>query len=210
MKKTPFILLTLLLAGAAVHGAVTQRFHVFGVDAARTQRVHDLILAHADCMQTPIENEVSTLERSHATSRKYVSSNMKFAASTSIVSGVPGAVATHTPDVCYTASGYTMKGAPQRKTITLPNGRGATYLAADFEKTKATTVERVRVRWTWFAHGEWSAPDLARFKFMSAPELYKLYVVTMLPTDETPGEDAPAVAGFVAAALAQYAEAIAQ
>jgi hypothetical protein len=116
-------------------------------------------------------------------------------------------VATHTPDVCYVASGFTMKGAPKKQSLMLPDGRIAHYFTADFEKTKATQAERVRVRWAWFAKGNWEAPSAPRFHYMGVPELFKLYVVTGVPTDDA-REDPAAVQAFLAAAMHQYAEAI--
>ncbi|CAN5252536.1 hypothetical protein BH11PLA2_BH11PLA2_30370 [soil metagenome] len=207
MKNT-IIIAVMLIAGAAVHGAVTQRWSVFGADSGHTQRVHDLDVTYGDCVATKIENDVPTKERSIATSKRYLSTAMNFAASTSIISGVPGSVATHTPDVCYTSSGFTMKSSPKKQTVTMPDGKVATYLVADFEKSKATQTERVRVRWAWYAKGQWDVPSYARFQYMSTPELFKLYVVTSLPTDETPGEETPTVQGFVTAAFVQYSEAI--
>ena len=46
---------------------------------------------------------------------------------------------------------------------------------------RATSVERQRVRWAWTADGTWDAPDLARFRYVKEPELFKLYIVSPLP-----------------------------
>lgn len=209
MKRSSLIVfLIFLLAGAAVHGAITQRFSAFAPDSTRRERIHGLAVSFEDCESTPIEHDVPLKERSLATSRRYLSKANGFAATTSIISGVPGAVATHTPDVCYTASGYTMTRNPKRQMITLANGASATYLFADFEKSKATQVERVRVRWAWSIDGTWDAPDYARFKFLKSPELYKLYVVTVLPAESDTPDDPPAVTAFVKAAFEQYSEAL--
>ena len=54
-------------------------------------------------------------ERSIATRRRYTSPARNYLAMTSIISGIPGAVSTHTPDVCYRGSGYrTAPGAGPR------------------------------------------------------------------------------------------------
>lgn len=207
MKRFSIIMFAvLLLAGAAVHGAITQRFSAFAPDASCRDRMHALIVKFEDCEAKPIEHDVPLKERSIATSKRYMSKSNSFGATTSIISGVPGAVATHTPDICYTASGYTMTRVPMRKTITLANGKQATFLYADFEKTKATQTDRVRVRWAWSTDGCWDAPDYARFAYLKTPELFKLYVVTVLPAETS--EESSAVSGFVAAAFEQYAEAL--
>jgi hypothetical protein len=200
----------LIMAGAVVHGGVTQRWSDFAVDASRAERMHAHVVPFAESISEKIENEVSTLERSIATSRRYASPTREFAAATSIISGVPGAVATHTPDVCYVASGYTMKGSPVRKSITLPDGTTAAYLVCDFDKATATSAERVRVRWTWTVNGTWDVPNRPRLAYMGERELFKLYVVTALPPDETPGDDRPVVSEFFAATLMTYSEALAR
>ena len=106
--------------------------------------------------------------------------------------------------------GYRTLRAPVRETVDLPNGGRATYFVADFERRRATSVERQRVRWAWTADGTWDAPDLARFRYVKEPELFKLYIVSPLPAgdaDWAPAEDPAPVRAFVAAAFAQYAAA---
>jgi hypothetical protein len=211
MKTLPILVVGgLIAAGAVVHGAVTQRWAVFAPDPARTERMHGLVVEYADTKAADVPNDVPLKERSVATSRRYESAAHGFVAATSIISGIPGAVATHTPDVCYSGNGYRTLREPTRQTVDLPNGGRATYLVADFERRRATAVERQRVRWAWTADGTWAAPDRARFVYMNEPELFKLYVVTPLPVgDDLPPADDPApVRAFVAAAFAQYAEAV--
>ena len=72
MKKLPILIAAgLIAAGAVVHGAVTQRWAVFTPDPARTERMHALVVAHADCRVTDIPHDVPLKERSIATSRRY-------------------------------------------------------------------------------------------------------------------------------------------
>lgn len=201
------IVVLLVAAAAFVHGAVTQRWAAFAPDPARTERMHALIVAHADAIAEEVPHDVPLKERSIATSRSYRSATSGLTAMVSLISGVPGAVSTHTPDVCYTASGYRMLTEPKRQTVTLPDGTTAEYLQADFEKGKATHTDRVRVRWAWSADGRWAAPEHARFAYVRSPELFKLYVVTPIPGDQPGAADPPAYSGFVAAAFAQYAAA---
>ncbi len=112
LKLKRAIFVARLLGGAGVHGAITQRWSAFAPNAVRREAMHALSVSFAGCESSPIENDVPTKERSLATSRRYMFASHGFAASTSIISGVPRAGATHTPDVCYTSSGYTMFRAP--------------------------------------------------------------------------------------------------
>jgi hypothetical protein len=211
MKPIPTIAVAVLvIAGAVVHGATTRRWQALSPDAERAARVHAVVVRYADTESAEMPNDVPLKEASIATSRRYSSAAGGFAASTAIISGPPGAVATHTPDVCYSGNGYSTLRGPSRQTIDLPGGGQATYLVADFERKRETSVERYRVRWAWSTAGRWDAPDRARLAYMSEAELFKLYVVSPLPIEGTPADDSPAVSAFVAAAFAAHAAELAR
>ncbi len=209
-SKLPlYVVVGLVIGGAVVHGAITQRWSVFTPDAARTARMHALMVAVPNCDVSEVESDVPLKERSIATSRRYQPQDESDMALVSIISGVPGAVSTHTPDVCYQASGYRLLHGIQRETITLSDGGTATFFVSDFEKKKEASVERLRIRWAWTTGGAWEAPDYARFHYMKAGELYKLYVATPLPeADGKVAADSPGVQQFVRAAFEQYAAAL--
>src|SRR5262249_54798191 len=71
----------------------------------------------------------------------------------SVTSGSPGAVAVHTPDVCYLGAGYKLRGEVTRQVIPLADGGNAAFWIGDFVKTSATGTETLRVRWAWTADG---------------------------------------------------------
>lgn len=207
-SKIPlYVVAVLTLGGAVVHGAITHRWSVFTPDAARTERMHAVKVTLPDCAVEDVPTDVPLKERSIATSRRYESPDGA-SALVSIISGVPGAVSTHTPDVCYQASGYKMLRGIKRETLKLADGRTATFFVSDFEKKRETSVERLRIRWAWASDGTWEAPDYARFHYMKAGELYKLYIATPLPDGDGKVTDDPAaVQAFVRAAFEQYAAA---
>jgi hypothetical protein len=198
----------LIALGAAVHGSVTQRWTAFTPDPARAERGHALAVRFADCTAEVIDHDLPVKERSTATSRRYSSAEHGFTAATSLISGLPGAVATHTPDVCYSGNGYRCLRGPLKETLDLPGGGTAQYWVADFERTRSTGVDRQRVRWAWTTDGIWTATDRPRFAYARESELFKLYVVTEIP--DGGGADPTAVRSFAAAAFAQYASAVAR
>ena len=102
----------------------------------------------------------------------------------SLTSGGPGAVAVHTPDVCYLGAGYQLRGAVTRQSIPLADGATASFWVADFVKNRASGDEAIRVRWSWTANGNWEAPDYPRWSFARVPVLYKLYIVHPLTDDD--------------------------
>lgn len=196
-----------VVAGAVVHGAATHRWGALAPDPAGREAAHSHVLRLADYTATEVPSSLPVKENSRVTCRQYTSPSGRVPVTVSITSGPAGAVSTHTPDVCYPASGYTMVKAPKRESVDLPDGGSATYLVAEFEKKSATAYERHRIRWSWATDGNWTVPNNPRVDFLTARELYKLYVVTsVLPEDATKGDgDPPAVKAFVAAAFAQYA-----
>jgi hypothetical protein len=214
MFKIPSLVMIagLIVGGAVVNGAVTQRWKVFEPDSALTRRLDALEIHYEDWKPTEIPTEMPVNEHSVATSRRYASPTSGRLGFVTLISGIPGSVTTHTPDVCYPGGGYKTLRLPKRETVEIPNHPVATYYVADFEKKTATKVDRVRVRWSWSTDGEWVAPDNPRWQFAArlarVPVLYKLYVVTPLPddVDERPDDDA-ITHGFVVAALSQFASA---
>jgi hypothetical protein len=215
LKPATFVVVVALIVGAAlVHGAVTQRWSVFAPDRAQTDRLHALEVRFQDWQPTEVPTEMPTNERSTATSHRYQSVSTGQSAVVTIISGIPGSVSTHTPDVCYVGSGYRILRGPNKETIQLTDGGSAAVYTADFEKRSATKSDRVRVRWAWSTDGTWIAPDNPRWQFArqlnSVPILFKLYVATPLPDadgDEKVHEDDPLTKAFVAAAWAQFAAA---
>ena len=215
MPKSPtFVVVAGLIAGAAVvHGAVTQRWGVFAPDAAQTDRLHALEVRFDDWRSEKVDTEMPTNERSIATARRYISPANSHSCVVTIISGIPGSVSTHTPDVCYVGSGYRCLRGPRKETLELPDGRTVTHYVADFDKRKAGQVDRARVRWAWSTDGTWVAPDSPRWQFAkqlnAVPVLYKLYVATPLPEtgEDRTAEDDPTTKAFVAAAWAQFSAA---
>ena len=216
MLKTPTYVAVILLiaAGALVNGAVTQRWSLFAPNPALTERLHALEVRFNGWIPEPVDTEMPTNERSTATARRYTSPSGAQSCVVTIISGIPGSVSTHTPDVCYVSSGYKCIRGPKRETAELPSGGTADYYVADFEKKTATKANRVRVRWAWSTDGTWVAPDSPRWQFArqlnAVPVLYKLYVATPLPEpdgEERVPEDDPLTKGFVANAWAQFSAA---
>src|SRR5579872_4114341 len=135
MKTQSLIIVVVLVAGAAiVHGAVTQRWSVFAPDPERTRRLHALEIRFEDWQPSEVPTEMSTSEKSIATARRYVSASNQQSAIVTIISGIPGSVSTHTPDICYVGSGYKCLRGPRKDTIDLPGGGTAAFYIADFEK----------------------------------------------------------------------------
>src|SRR4051812_8437463 len=106
LKTSTFLAVAgLVVAGAVVNGAATQRWTIFPVHQDRTDRLHALELRFQDWQATEVPTDMPTNERSTATSRRYASPSSGRSGVVTMISGIPGSVSTHTPDVCYPGSG---------------------------------------------------------------------------------------------------------
>ena len=147
-----------LIAGAQHdHLLLPRGAHEYAFDQAQMDRLHALEVRFQDWQPTVVPMEMPTNERSTATARSYQSVSTGRTGVVTIISGIPGSVSTHTPDVCYVGSGYKLLRGPNKETIQLPGGASATVYTADFEKKSATKADRVRVRWAWSTDGAWLA-----------------------------------------------------
>jgi hypothetical protein len=193
----------LLVLGAVVHGATTHRWSSFRAGAERSEKLQAFVIENGDYQAEEIPNDLPLKEKSVATSRRYFSPSRNQYAVLTMITGPAGSVTTHTPDICYPASGFKMLRPSKRETIDLPGNVKATYYVADFEKKTATTVERQRVRWMWSNDGTWKAPDRPRLAYLDLADVAKLYIVTPFQDGE-PQEDSLATRQFVTAVLVQY------
>ena len=212
MTRPAFLLCVLLIAGgAAVHGATTRRWAGTDGPPPASAKLHAWTLALGDYVGEEVPNDLPVKEKSVATSKQYRSASKQTGAVVTVITGPPGAVATHCPDVCYPASGFRTVREPTRQTVELPGGGVATYYVAEFEKTTQTRADRQRVRWGWSVGNGWEAPDRPRFAYLTCAELAKIYVITSAEPVESasPADDPQAVKSLVAAAFAQSAAALA-
>ncbi len=214
MKRIPVVIMTLILVvgGAFVHGATTHRWSLLAPPASRAEAIHDLELKLGANAQADIPSELPIKERSRVTCRRYVFPNDVGTVVVSITSGPPGAVSTHTPDVCYPSSGYKTVRAPKKETVDLPGGGTASYMVAVYEKKTTTSIDRQRIRWAWSADGEWDVPSTARLHlpYLRSSELYKMYIVTpdVSRNDERSESDPAPIRTIVADVFAQYARSL--
>jgi len=132
-------------------------------------------------------NPAELPEKTRCESRKFMPAKTGKHIVVSVTSGSPGAVAVHTPEVCYLGAGWKLRGAVSRQTIPISDGRSAAFWMADFTKGN----ESIRIRWGWSADGSWQAPDYPRWTFARSPLLYKLYIVQPLNEDEDLSRDDP-------------------
>jgi hypothetical protein len=106
--------------------------------------------------------------------RQYVNRRTGQAASALLISGRPGPISVHTPDICFAGAGYEQLGQPTR--VSGPDNDGSTFWVLNFQKTGVVGM-RLRVYYAWGYGGPFQAADNPRVNFASRPLLFKLYVV---------------------------------
>jgi hypothetical protein len=198
-------MLLLLVASGLVHGMWTQRWSGDGTPKVGADLLSKLepLVGEWRTGETLVINPADVPAKAQTHSRRFIHERTGKSATVSLTSGIPGVVAVHTPDVCFLGSGYSLKAGPFRQ-----QADAATFWYADFQKTRASEIETIRVRWAWCADGTWKAPDMPRFVFARAPVLYKLYVVqTLDEEDRTEGDPYRTLAGELASMLSRQVRA---
>lgn len=127
--------------------------------------------------------------------RSYVNRRLGITVNVTLVTGQPGPVATHTPEVCFGASGFNVG---KRERIRLDfSGPSGQFWTADAVKTGASDEKRIRLYWAWNPGSGWVASEDARKEFprFRHPVLHKLYVIRDLSPFETrsPSKDEPCI-----------------
>ena len=105
-----------------------------------------------------------------------------------LVCGRAGPVSIHTPDSCYTASGYDFG-----KQVPVTVAPSLNFWTADAVRLKATEETRLRLFWAWNPGNGGTAPDDSRTAFARCPVLHKLYVLRELNSLSEPIKDDPAL-----------------
>ncbi len=208
-KLAALAALGLIALGTVLHGATTHRWQEVSTTGGRFDAAHALAVSVGDYKADVVPNDLPLKEKSVATVRRYVSLSRNRAFVVSLTTGAPGSVATHTPDVCYPGSGYKIVKDVTRETVEVPGLGSVSYFSAEFEKKTASHTDRQRVRWNWAHAGKFAAPERPRLAYFRVADLAKLYIVSQLaPGDIAPpdGPADPAVAEFLSAAYAQYAQ----
>jgi hypothetical protein len=107
--------------------------------------------------------------------RQYVHRKTGTVVTLMLVCGRPGPVSIHTPEACYSASGFQLGLKNNYETV-----EGDRLWKTDAIRNSATEETRLRLYWGWSDGTTWNAADEARFQFARCPVLHKLYVVREL------------------------------
>lgn len=123
-------------------------------------------------------------------SRSYVHAQTQQRVRVLLACGRPGPISVHTPDICLAGAGYAAVGAPRIYANQSAASGSPQLWTARFVKEGLPDSPYLRVYWAWSMKGQWEAPTNPRWRFGSAPALYKLYLMEEVSGSENPEDDA--------------------
>jgi hypothetical protein len=191
MYRLVFSLLAVGMVAACglVHGYWTDRWYPPDDVRQAAGRLEKLPLVLGDWDGHAVETKpgsVDPLLAGHM-QRRYVNRVTGESVSIALVVGRPGPVSIHTPDVCYTASGYTVSNRSSAKVA----GGDAEFLCMDAVRARAAEESRLRLYWAWNAGNGWVTSHDPRLAFAGNRVLFKLYVMRDLITLGEPSREDP-------------------
>jgi hypothetical protein len=113
-----------------------------------------------------------------------------------LVSGRPGPISVHTPEICFPGNGFEQASETALRSVKAAgDATPDAFFAVNFQKSDGVLPEKLRVLYSWSPGGDrWTAPANPRLRFAGVAALYKLYVTWLVSGDVMPGRDDPATA----------------
>jgi hypothetical protein len=183
----------LIISAGVVHGTWTNRWGMSPGMTALAARFDSVPMVIGDWKATP--SELGSREKKLAgvqasLSRVYTNASRGVSVSVVLIGGVPGDIATHTPDVCYPGAGYTLNVPTPYEFRPGPDGPRTEFRTAVASKGGANP-STLRILWSWHSSKGWAAPEDARWRFATEPALCKLYVIRNSGGADVPPERDP-------------------
>jgi hypothetical protein len=183
-----------LLFSGLVHGLWTDRWSDRADLQAAAAKLKRLPMKLGDWEGEDLKPRTSGAGLTGTLSRRYHHRPTGRAVTVFLGCGTPGKVSIHTPDVCYTASGF--KGA-EPEAFTLPASSaaaGSVFMTANYRRERTDDRTHLRIFWSWSSgSGKWEVATDPRFAFATRPLLYKLYVLRETSGAPEPLEADPCV-----------------
>jgi Protein of unknown function (DUF3485) len=181
---TYLTVVVVVAAGTGAHGYVTGRWSSRGPQSELVMPAIPEISGNwrGEAMKSGITDEANLRN----ITRKYTHARTGRVLTVSLTLGPAGLTAQHTPEYCYTGSGY--KEIGQTQLFAAPGRTNETggFRTAAYRKERGG-IESLRIYWAWSADGNWSSPKVPELAFLTG-SLYKLYVVSW-NADLSPEQD---------------------
>ncbi len=192
MRLRPALAAAVVLAVTGLcHGIRTDRWGVCTELVEATARLQRIPLAVGEWEGKPYsldERELRVAQVSGHRAMQFVHRVSAQKATLMVLCGRPGAISSHTPDICFEGQGFRMQSAPVRQAVRASDGSSAEFWTAPFVRA-GSAPQQVRVWWAWGTAGEWRAVEPPRLVFALRPVLYKMYVISPIPGPEQSPQD---------------------
>src|SRR5262249_32086165 len=145
------VAIILIVGAGLVHGAWTNRWGRSAALATLVQRFESVPMVIGDWKATALELPARERVLAGAEAwlvRAYVNSSRGIAVTVVLLGGLPGDIATHTPDVCYPSAGYGMNAPESFKSRYGPQSRPAEFQTARSVR-EGTSPSVLRLFWSW-------------------------------------------------------------
>lgn len=168
----------IIIASGLIHGAITDRW-ADSEDLDNAAKRLQYVPLEVDNWQGEILDDKagkgSGLSASISVRYRHNQSGNKY--TVFLGCGKPGPLSIHTPDVCYTASGFDSEAKSKESFRQSGVSDVGEMYTARFKKSKGGDQTNLRIYWTWYANGKWTAPENPRMTYHRQAILYKLYVL---------------------------------
>jgi hypothetical protein len=186
--------MVLIVGAGLVHGHWTSRWRISPALAALAARMESVPMTIGDWTATSREippRELAMTGAAGYIARIYSNPSKGLTVSVLLLCGLPGDIATHTPDVCYPGAGFTLEAAESYTRRYGSPERRAGFQTA-LARRGGANPSVLRLYWGWKGSAGWAAPEDARWSFASEPVLSKLYVVRETGGSVVDAKDDPA------------------
>ncbi len=183
----------LVLGAGLVHGEWTNRWRLADDLVETARRLESLPMTLGDWTGTPgrlSENELRVAGATGSLLRRYRNVETGAEATVMILSGPPGNIVNHTPDVCYPGQGYSL-GEPQLFRMSGEGAAGGAEFLTAIANRSGSEPSVLRIFWSWNDTKGWRTPNAPFWTFAAAPVLCKLYVVREIGEAVVAPEDDP-------------------
>jgi len=175
------VALSLITVAGLVHGSWTNRWRPAPALAALASRLDSVPMVLGEGAWTATSRELPSREltMTGATgylSRIYSNPSKGVQVSVLLLCGLPGDMATHTPDACYPGAGYTL-GASENHMVRYGQPESQVEFRTAIASRSGSSPSVLRLFWGWRGSKGWSAPEEPRWSFASEPVLTKIYIV---------------------------------
>ena len=176
-RKVPFIIgLTVIVLSGLAHGLWTGRWRSSAELTASVAKLAKVPMELGDWRGTDMDMNPRELKQAGILGhvyRRYQNSKTGEAVTVFLVSGSPGPISVHSPEVCYPGVGYVQK--EKRTETSIGSDK---FWTIRLSKDTALSRSNITVHFGWDANGEWVAPDGdPRLSFATYPVLYKMYLI---------------------------------